>query len=374
MKKVLFLTNDINLSKGGQELANRYFLEMLKKKYNVYIINQQFFEETSNYKKVKVDINIDFRKGFIKHFFDLVKILKKINTQDFKVIFISAMPFSNLVYAFTIFLFNLFKDTKKILYSHIEPYYSLFYASRITYILLFLGKILYKRIDLILVSNGQMKESFIKYYKVKKEKIVVIPYPLRKEFNNLIKKDIDFDSLKIKPERPIFLSVGRLESKQKDPWTIIHAFSIFLKKNKKGLLIFAGDGEDKDKLIELTKKLKIDKKVFFLGFFKNPVSLMKKADVFVFSSKSEGMGIVLIEAQATGLPIIATDCPTGPRWVLANGKAGILVPVGDYLKMSEAMIKVIKDTKLKRRIIKEGFKLIHRFNYNSVEAKLLNII
>lgn len=374
MNKLLFLTNDINLNKGGQELANRYFLEMLKKKFDVFIVNQQFFEETNNYKKVKIDFNVDFTKGFIKNFFYLIKIMKKLDRQDFKVIFISANPFSTLLFAFIIFLFRLFKNTKKITFSHLDPYYSLFYGSRITYILLLLGKIFYKKFDFIIASNTDMKNSFINYYKVKEENIKILPYPIRKEFFNLLKEDFSFASLKINPKRPIFLSVGRLTKKQKDPFTLLKAFSIFIKKNKKGSLIFVGDGEEKKKLIELAKKLKIAKNVYFLGFLKNPISLMKKADVFLFSSKYEGTPIVLVEAQAVGLPIIATDCPVGPRWVLDNGEAGILVPVGDYKKMSQAMIKVIKDRRLKKELIEKGIKLSSRFGYNLIAKNLLQYL
>lgn len=372
MNKLLFLTNDLNLS-GGQELANRYFLEMLKKKFNIYIVNQQFFEETNNYKKIKIDFNVDFRKGFIKNFFYLIKILRKLDRKDFKVIFISANPFSTLLFAFIIFSFRLFRKTKKIIFSHTDPYYSLFYASRITYILLVLGKIFYKKFNFIIASNTYMKNSFINYYKIKEENIKILPLPIRKEFFNLLKEDFSFALLKINPKRPIFLSVGRLV-KQKDPFTLLKAFSIFIKKNKKGTLIFVGDGEEKERLIELSKKLKIAKNVYFLGFLKNPISLMKKADVFLFSSKYEGTGIVLIEAQAVGLPIIATDCPVGPRWVLDNGKAGILVPVGDEKKMAYAMIKLLRNKVLGNKLVKNGLYLAKRFNYNRVEKQCLDFL
>jgi len=93
------------------------------------------------------------------------------------------------------------------------------------------------------------------------------------------------------------------------------------------------------------------------------------ANIFVFSSKSEGMGIVLIEAMAAGKPIIATDCPVGPRWVLDEGKAGVLVPVGDEEKMSLAIIDLIENPQKAKFFSQQALKRVKLFYPETIRKK-----
>lgn len=156
---------------------------------------------------------------------------------------------------------------------------------------------------------------------------------------------------------PVFLAVGRL-TQQKDFVTLIKAFSI-LRAKKVARLMILGEGELRDELENLIKKLGISKDVAIPGFVKNPYIYMKNASAFVMSSRWEGLGNVLIEAMACGCPVISTDCPHGPREILAAGKYGILVPVEDVFTLSYAMLKVL-ETPVKHEL------LVHRANYFSV--------
>jgi glycosyltransferase involved in cell wall biosynthesis len=177
--------------------------------------------------------------------------------------------------------------------------------------------------------------------------------------------------------RPWFTTISRLETKQKDPETLIKAFSEYLKDYKVGTLLFIGEGPDKSKLIKLVEDLGIGSNVKFLGFMKNPFKILSNSDLFVLSSKSEGFGMVLAEAQCLGIPIIATDCPAGPRWILDGGKAGILVKVGDVYGMQKAMRKIIASKRLSERLTTNGLALSDRFNYDIIKRnwiKFLNSI
>ena len=110
-------------------------------------------------------------------------------------------------------------------------------------------------------------------------------------------------------------------------------------------LIILGDGEDKEEVEELIKELDVEEWVSMPGFVENPYSYMKRSDVFVLSSRWEGLPSVLIEAMALGVPVVSTDCPSGPGEILKDGRYGELVPVGDHKAMAEAIVKVLREKK-----------------------------
>ncbi len=138
---------------------------------------------------------------------------------------------------------------------------------------------------------------------------------------------------------PIILGVGRLVP-QKDFATLIKAFAIVRKKQKARLVIL-GEGGLKDELLALVEGLNLTDDVAILDFVENPYAYMAKSAVFVLSSIAEGLPTVLIEAMAVGIPVISTNCPSGPVEILDNGKYGELVPVGDSKALGNAILKVL---------------------------------
>jgi len=136
-------------------------------------------------------------------------------------------------------------------------------------------------------------------------------------------------------EPSVILGVGRLTA-QKDFPTLIRAFALVRKKRSARLMIL-GEGEDRPKLEALVRELGLENDVALPGFVDNPYKYMKRAAVFVLSSRWEGFGMVLVEAMACGTPVVATDCPSGPREILEDGKWGKLVPVGDAKQFAHAI-------------------------------------
>jgi glycosyltransferase involved in cell wall biosynthesis len=106
-------------------------------------------------------------------------------------------------------------------------------------------------------------------------------------------------------------------------------------------LVFLGDGEERGNLVDLARQLDVDSSVSFLGDVPNPLPYMKGAASLALSSVVEALPTVLIEALAVGLPIVATDCPTGPREILRDGACGVLVPVGDSAALAEALLRIL---------------------------------
>ena len=98
-----------------------------------------------------------------------------------------------------------------------------------------------------------------------------------------------------------------------------------------------GEGRERASLERLVKELGLEQDVSLPGFVDNPYSYMSRAGAFVLSSRWEGLPTVLVEALYCGVPLVATDCPSGPREILQNGQLGSLVPVGSVDQMAQAI-------------------------------------
>lgn len=138
---------------------------------------------------------------------------------------------------------------------------------------------------------------------------------------------------------PVVLGAGRLTA-QKDFSTLIRAFAQARQARPARLLIL-GEGEERAALEALVRQLGLEQDVSLPGFVANPYPYMVRASLFVLSSRWEGLPGVLVEALYCGTPLVSTDCPSGPREILADGRYGRLVPVGDVEAMARAMEAVL---------------------------------
>lgn len=136
-------------------------------------------------------------------------------------------------------------------------------------------------------------------------------------------------------EPPVLLAVGRL-TPQKDFETLLRAFAKVRASHAARLLVL-GDGDERSRLEALVTELGLEQDVSLPGWAVNPYPYMAAADLFVLSSLWEGLPTVLIEALYCGVPIVATDCPSGPREILQGGRYGSLVPVGDVDALAQAI-------------------------------------
>ncbi len=131
------------------------------------------------------------------------------------------------------------------------------------------------------------------------------------------------------------LAVGALKP-IKDYDTLLDAF-VILRQQVNARLLILGEGNCRAKLEEKLIHFGLEGSVFMPGFVKDLAPYYKRADLHVLSSTGEGFGNVLVEALEAGTPVVSTDCQSGPREILLNGKFGSLVPVGDADALAKAM-------------------------------------
>ena len=136
------------------------------------------------------------------------------------------------------------------------------------------------------------------------------------------------------------ITIGRLTD-QKDILTIFKAIKNSQKKIDLELVVI-GKGEKEIELKNFISSESLEGKIKLLGYKKNPYPYLKQADIFLLASKFEGSPNVLIEALFLNKYIISTNCPTGPKEILDNGKYGDLVKIGDYKMMSKLIEKFNK--------------------------------
>ena len=161
--------------------------------------------------------------------------------------------------------------------------------------------------------------------------------PDRRNYSRVIHNPVDpcfirlkaEDSIKL-PERPFIVHVGKFK-KEKRHDLLLNAFA---NSSCKHDLVLVGQGPLEAKLKELSLALGVAHRVHFFGYHQNPFPIIKSADLLVLCSDYEGLGMVLLEALSLDVPVLSTDCPSGPREIL---QATQLVPVNDVLALAEAL-------------------------------------
>jgi glycosyltransferase involved in cell wall biosynthesis len=220
----------------------------------------------------------------------------------------------------------------------------------------------------ICVSQG-VAQDFIKTTAMPPQKTHVI-------YNPVVTPELEQEALQsishpwfLPDQQPVILAVGRLAA-AKDYPTLLRAFSLVVRKQPAHLLIL-GDGQERPRLEALVVQLGLGDTVQMPGFVENPYAYMARARLLVLSSRWEGLPGVLVEALACGTPVVSTDCRSGPSEILADGRFGRLVPVGDPPALAAAILETLQITPdsamLKQRaqdftLAESVQKYIHIFN------------
>jgi glycosyltransferase involved in cell wall biosynthesis len=191
---------------------------------------------------------------------------------------------------------------------------------------------------IVAVSQG-VADDLARITHLTEDRIQVIYNPiLLPELMMLAKEPVDHPWFQ-PGQPPVVLGVGRLHP-QKDFPTLLRAFAR-VRQIRPARLMILGEGPEHGALNALVEELGLTEDVALPGFVQNPYAYMANADVFVLSSAWEGLGNVLVEAMAVGTPVISTDCESGPSEILAQGKYGLLTPVGDSEAIADAILRVL---------------------------------
>jgi len=200
---------------------------------------------------------------------------------------------------------------------------------------LFLIRLLFNKADLV-ISNSKGVDEDLKSLMRITTKTKVIYNPVDLKYINSKKSSCEDMPFYFSENKKYIISVGRLIPLKRNS-DLIEAF-YELQKDDDGLeLIFLGDGVLENELEEKCKQYNIDSKVHFLGSVSNPFYYLSRSDLFVLTSETEGFPNVLVEAMACGLPVISSDCKSGPREILEDEKYGLLYPVGDVKTLIKKM-------------------------------------
>lgn len=186
----------------------------------------------------------------------------------------------------------------------------------------------YKKYDKILAICDTMRDEFVEILGMDKNKVELVYNPIdleaiRKKAENIDKKYENY------LKQDYFLQVSRL-TEQKQPE---HLVDIYYKLKQRGIkekLYFIGNGEKVELIKQKIKEYKLEDDVILLGQIENPYPFFKNAKLFVHTAKYEGLPTVLLESLVFGTPVVAYDCPTGPKDILGkNSEYGELIPLND---------------------------------------------
>jgi len=190
---------------------------------------------------------------------------------------------------------------------------------------------LYPRADLVVALTGPVRQDLVAHFGVPEERAIALGT------NAVLTQSREqvLASTARTVEPGLLVAVGRL-SEEKGFATLLDAVAL-LRKRRPVRLVIVGEGPDRVNLEERIKSLQLDDAVELAGFHSNPGAFLERAQLFVSSSRYEGLGNVIIEALACGVPVVSTDAPYGPREILQDGRWGDLVPVGDARALADAI-------------------------------------
>ena len=206
--------------------------------------------------------------------------------------------------------------------------------------------------SIVCVSKG-VAEDLRQFALIPHNKLVTIYNPVvSQKLKNLAAETVNHPWFnKSSTKHQVIISVGRLVP-QKGFEVLLQAFSIVKKKRNVKLLII-GDGPELNNLQKQARSLHLDGDVIFFGQTLNPYKFLSKSDLFVMASHWEGFGNVLVEALACGCPAVSTDCKSGPREILDDGKFGELVSVSDPVALASAICRSLssENQQIKKQLI-----------------------
>ena len=381
-KKILFYTSGVGLG-GVEKVVLEVLKEIDKSKFDIKLAlqyeNENLFEneisEEVNYKYMLpqkiIDKSLYYRERKKNIFYKMLySFMLSYEKYTIKKNYLEFSKDREIVIDFKsgdfLKLINLENgiDKKKICWLHGEITKLNKYEKRKKFLRENLNKC-----DKVVCICEDMKNGVIKEIPELEEKLEVIYNPF--DIEKIKIKSNDYSEIKDEEKKLLednyIIMVSRLELKMKDFNTLIKAFKIVNQKRKDIKLYLLGEGPDREKIENMIKNEDLQEYIKLLGVKRNPYTWIKNSKLLVHSSKSEGFGLVLVEALILKRIIVSTNCKVGPREILDNGKYGSLVEVGNYNVMAQEILELLQENSIKKeRYLSNIDKSVERFDKRNI--------
>jgi len=231
-------------------------------------------------------------------------------------------------------------------------------------------RIVSKNADAVVALTEDMRKRLLDMYK---REVYIVPNGVELSRFEGISKQNSRKKLGIKSNEKIILFIGTLRP-VKGVKYLIKAMKTVFETHHEARLLIVGSGEEKEKLRTLVRELNIEKQITFVGRVENELvpEYMAAADIFVLPSLREGMSIAILEAMASGLPIVTTDT-CGMSEVIRDSKNGFLVEPKKSDQLAEKISLLLQDENLRKEISTNNKEDAKRYNWKKITAELEEI-
>ncbi|MBI4847210.1 MAG: glycosyltransferase [Nitrospirae bacterium] len=357
-----------NLGRGGAERVASVLLENLDRSkiqpFCIFYDSRHFYSIPHDVETCSLGITVggSLQNKLINYIKGILKLINIVKTKKPDLV-CSFLNRTNLFVVFARLLSSTFRNKVKLIISErttpsVELEGSSFWLVR------FLIKLLYRKADRIIAVSEGVRLDLIENFNLPEEKIKVIYNPLAyKKIEELSIEDLEGYEWFLE-NKPIVINVGSL-SDPKSQDDLLRVFKI-VRETTECRLVLLGEGEKEEELKKLSQELGINNDVAFLGFQDNPFKFISRSSVFVLSSRFEGFPNVLTEAMACGIPVISTRCRSGPEEIITDNVDGFLVPVGDDVKLADAILRVLGNRDIASSMAAAAKASVSRFNINNI--------
>jgi len=414
-KKILILSTSLQIGKGPEKIAANFGSLLERNNYVVYFLVLYDLRPINNINKNRYYcLNEKFYPKLNES--KIQSIFRKFKRLFISILFLSSFRIYSFIRKYNIDSIISYKDettismliaaiflrNRKFIVAKHDNF--IFKRNLFDYIIFNLlpFRILYRFATTIIPISRGIYSTLLAENARGKMKIIFNPHDLNL-YRKLAKKKLNENVQKLISNKFVFISIGSLID-IKGYYYLIRSFKLFLEKDPNSILLIIGEGELKQKLQDLIQLLDISKSVYLLGLKQNIFKYLKNSNCFLCSSLQEGLPSVIIEALSLNIPIISTDCWSGPREILCPelkitqqikypyyGKYGILIkpfdssqiksydkiePFSDEEKMfADQLYRFRTDFSLQKRYTNgNGFRRAEFFSNQNILSKWKKIL
>jgi len=239
---------------------------------------------------------------------------------------------------------------------------------------LFVKKV-YENMDRLVAISPAVERDLKETFFVRKEKVKLIHNPLDlKGIRERAKEPLGDEFRAFFERGRVLVCVGRID-KQKEPLLALEVFREIRRRVKGVKLCFVGSGELEDELRKRVRAYSLEGEVLITGYVENPFSLMSRADLLIHTASREGLGRVIFEGMALGLPVVAfCNEDTGYRELVEESGGGVLVPFGDVKGMAECAADLLRSGDLYRELSAKAIRASERLSRERIVEEYLALI